>query len=160
MKKTIVIFYSLQNNCEFIADYICDKLNCDKHKIELKKGLKKDSFSKFVVGGMQAIFKINPKLLDYKIDFDKYDNVVIGSPVWGGNLSSPMRSLLNQEKIKDKNVFLYCCYAGDEGKLFEETEKILSGNRIKFEMGFKEPLKNKEDFSDKIGKFLEEIQNT
>ncbi len=159
MKNTVVIFYSLGNNTKYVADYICDKLKCDRLRIEPKKKLKEEAFSKYFFGGMQAIFRMNPELLEYKIDIDKYDNVIIGSPVWGGNLSSPVRSFLNKEKIRDKNVFLYCCFAGDEGKLFENTEKLLTGNRIISKVGLKLPLKNKDEFMGKIGGFIEKIKN-
>ena len=79
-------------------------------------------FLRIIVGGYKATLNKKDKLIDFDSNIDKYDKIVIGSPIWNDRLSAPINSVLNLLDLKDKklNVILYSA----SGKANNAKEKI------------------------------------
>ena len=97
----IFIYYSLTNNGDEVAKYL---KNVEVRKIKVKKELPKSMFFKMMVGGFKALAGYKEKLVDFNNNIDKYDEIIIGSPIWFDRISSPIRTLLNQINLKDKKL--------------------------------------------------------
>lgn len=144
--KTLVVFYSLDGNTEFVAGILANKLQADLVKLELEKPYAVEGFKKFFLLGMRAIFNSKPKLANENIDISHYDNIVIGTPVWAGLQSAPINSFIKQYKISGKKVALFVCSGGpDVDKCFAKMKKALSENDFVGEIDFVEPIKNGKD---------------
>ena len=75
--------------------------------------------------GRDAQAKKLTTLADIKHDPALYDLVILGTPVWGGTLSSAMRTYVSANKSKFKRVAFFCTQGGTENKqLFDEMEAL------------------------------------
>lgn len=133
--KILTICYSLTGNNQKLANYLKEKLNCDTFEIKTKK---KIGFSTVFMG---LVFKKNPKLKEYKINFEIYDKIIFVSPVWFGKLAFPIKSFLLKEKPNILNYcFLTICLGGQKDKLEKELTSILEKKPFYIEeFGFKKP---------------------
>ena len=109
--KCIVIYYSLTGNTKLIAELIAKSIKADLEQLTLVKPMPK-GFTKFIIGGYQAIFNRNPKLKPYKIDFNKYDLIFLGSPIWGGKNAPAINTFLNDNTLHDKKICFFCTSGG------------------------------------------------
>jgi menaquinone-dependent protoporphyrinogen IX oxidase len=56
-----------------------------------------------------------------------YDLIVVGTPVWAGTLSSPVRGFIEQYREKLPGVAFFCTMGGDDpAKTFPEMEEACS----------------------------------
>ena len=133
MPKTLVLYYSLEGTTEGLAKNIAEQYQLDFEKIQPYKEIKYKGFLKYVFGGFQVIFKRYPKLKPLKSDLDDYDTIIIGSPIWAGELTPEIYSLFLENIIKNKNIYIfYTCKGSDNTPLdkiktlIEKDNKILS----------------------------------
>lgn len=155
--KTLVLFYSLEGNTEFIANTVAEKLGADILKLETVKPFPKEGFNKFFKGGMSVVFKSKPKLSNKNIDLSPYDSIIIGTPIWAGSFASPFNTLFKSHPFSGKKVaFFTCSGGGDDEKCLENFKAKLSGNSFVGSIAFKEPLKqDKEEITQNAIKWAE-----
>ncbi len=68
--------------------------------------------------------------MPYAFDADKYDQVVLGTPLWAGNFAPPLRTFLRREgeKIKGKRLSLFvCCSGGSDKTAVKKLRDMLGG---------------------------------
>ncbi|MDD5086591.1 MAG: flavodoxin domain-containing protein [Candidatus Nanoarchaeia archaeon] len=121
--KALVLFYSKTGNTKEIAVNISEVLNCDIEEIfDVKpRG--------FIRSGFESFFKIMPKIKQTEIDPKNYDMVIIGTPVWAGNIASPVRTYLFQNNEKLGKVAFFCTMKMDNSdKVFLEMERVCESN--------------------------------
>lgn len=107
-------------------------------EIKLKKSLPQKGFLKYFLAGKQTIIKELPEILPLDKNPDRYDLIFLGTPVWGSNFSSAIRSFLSKTKLKNKKIALFCAHGGDTaGQTFSNLEKELAGNQIIAKIDFK-----------------------
>lgn len=126
--KNIVIYYSFEGNTKYVAEKIAEKLNADIYEIKLKKDNMKKGFMKYFWGGKQVVSKETPEIENIDIDFNIYDNIFIGTPVWAFTFTPAIRSLFNKIRLNKKNIVLFCTHEGGIGKTFENMKKELGDN--------------------------------
>ena len=143
--KNLVVYYSFEGSTRLLAETIAQVLNADILECKLIKDLGSKGFSKYFWGGRQVIMKKKPKLVDFSINPNNYDVIIIGTPVWASNYTPAIRSFLNQVSIKDKKIGLFCCHDGGMGKTLDNLKKELSDNTIIDEIDFLNVEKNKEE---------------
>lgn len=66
-----------------------------------------------------------PELKPFEADFDKYDTIIIGSPVWWYTYAPAMRSFLNKVKLSGKTVYPFATNGGWIGHTFEDFAATL-----------------------------------
>ena len=139
--KRIFIYYSLSGNGEMIANYLKDK-KTDIRKVVPKKELPKNMFFRIMSGGFLAGINHRDELIDFDSDISKYDEVIIGSPIWNGRLSCPINTVLDKIDVRDKKLS-FILYSGSGACPKTDTmlkEKYKDVNIIHL----KEPKSNKE----------------
>lgn len=140
--STVVVYYSLEGNVELIADLISKKTGADTIKLNPQKQYPKEGFGKFFWGGKSVFFKEKPKLLNGNLNLGKYTNIIIGTPIWAGSFTPPINTFLLDNKIENKNIYLYACHAGGgTDKCFKKIGEILKGNKIIRTVDFVDPKK-------------------
>jgi len=141
MGKTLVVYYSLDGGCRFMANIMKETLSADIAEIELDKPFIPGKKSTLFFGGMQTVFKMKPAIKDMKLDFSEYELIIIGTPVWVSTFVPAVRTFLSKYKIMNKKVALFCSFGGDEGKTFINLKYKLHGNEFIGEIGLKMPNK-------------------
>lgn len=129
--KGLVVFYSLEGHTKFIAETIAKELNCDLLELKPEKEFPKSKFRKYIWGGKSVVFNEKPKLKNEIPNLDKYDTVVIGTPIWASTYAPPINTFISQNKISGKNIAIFACHAGGGAKkCFDKLEGILKDNNI------------------------------
>ncbi|MDO5393644.1 MAG: flavodoxin [Mycoplasmatota bacterium] len=78
----LIVYFSYTGNTRMIANKIRDKLNCDI--LEIKTVIPYSSDYETVVNDEQnseSSTKL-PNILDIELDLNKYDEIILGTPVW------------------------------------------------------------------------------
>ena len=125
--KRIIVYYSLEGNTEYIANKLAEVTGADKLRLIPKKEFPKSGFSKFFWGGKSAVMAEKPDLEQYDFASD-YDEIIIGFPVWAGNITPPIRTFVadNLEKLKGKKISAFACQSGAGAeKAFEKLKSVL-----------------------------------
>jgi flavodoxin len=102
--KALIVYYSKGGHVEKIARQIAEKLGADLDRIIPEKGYEgKEGYNR---AGKESMFHTKPAIRFSK-DPSSYDLVIVGSPTWVFNMSSPVRSYmaLNKKKMKQAAFF-------------------------------------------------------
>ena len=107
--KKLFIYYSFTGN----GDKVAEKLSktCDIRKIKVKKELPKTFFFQMMVGGFKSLTNYKEKLIDFDSNIDKYDEIVIGSPIWNDRLCTPVSTTLSKLDLNNKKI-TFILYSG------------------------------------------------
>ncbi len=142
--KNLIVYYSYEGNCEEISKIIKTELesNVDVLKLIPKKEKKTKSLFRFIWGGMQVYMTKKPKLEEYHVDLSKYDNIIIGSPCWFGTYAPPINTFLSENKIKNKNIYLFVCNGGNLRNTWKNYDEALQGNNVVAKLDLVYPIKN------------------
>lgn len=138
MKKTVVVYYSLDGHTHSVATKISERLDCPVIRLRLQKEFSStNTFLKYFWAGKSSVFHDKPALANTDVDLHAYDTLVIATPVWAGNLSSPVRSFLAGHSLDGKRVILVATNSGGSfEKCFTTMRKLLSSASVGEEIGF------------------------
>ncbi|WP_049945142.1 flavodoxin family protein [Butyrivibrio sp. AC2005] len=96
--KRLIVYYSLEGNTEYIAEKLAENIGTELLKLIPKKSYQqKSTFAKYFWGGKSAVMAEKPELEPYKIA-DDYDEIIIGFPVWAGNITPPIRTFVSENE--------------------------------------------------------------
>ncbi|MDD4572977.1 MAG: hypothetical protein PHR69_02055 [Sphaerochaeta sp.] len=140
MERTALIYYSLDGHTHFIAEKFGKHLDCPIIRLKLKQEFStKNKFFKYFWAGKSSAFHDKPALANAPIDLEAYDTLIIATPVWAGNLSSPVRSFLATSAVDNKQVYLIATNSGGSfGKCFATMRRLLPTSTIRGQIGFVE----------------------
>lgn len=146
--NTLVIYFSFDGNTKFIAEKIAETLNADMIELNTSKKYPREGFGKYFFGGKSVIFGEKPELTNTDIDLSRYKTIIMGTPVWAGSYTPPIKSFISQYKIQGKRIALFASHGGGGAeKCFAKLKKALPGNEFIGEADYLEPKKNPEDSS-------------
>jgi flavodoxin len=121
--KPLVVFYSRTGATKQVGDALAETLNCDSEELLDKK--KRSGPLGFVRSARDARAKKLTTLAETTHDPAIYDLVILGTPIWGGTLSSAMRTYITNNKAKFGRVAFFCTQGGTTSKpLFDEMESL------------------------------------
>lgn len=157
--KTLVVFYSLEGDTKFLADIITAELESDVLELKPVKEIPKDGFKKFFWGGKSVLFKDKPKLQTELPDFDDYDTIFIGTPIWASSYTPPIATFVSLADLHNKKLAFFACHAGGGAeKCFTKLKEIYADNTFIGTIDFADPLKDdKEKVKTTLKRWLHEI---
>ena len=96
MPYILCVYYSRTGNTEKLVREIAQELQCEC--VRLDDGVDRSGLAGWLRSGMQAMARQVPEVQDIKtvLPLSAYDLVVIGTPVWAGRCSAPVRSFLKK----------------------------------------------------------------
>jgi flavodoxin len=155
--KAVVVFYSYDRNCTFVAGQLKTQLNADLIQIQMQDDKRRRGFAKFFWGGGMVFMNKKPPLKPYAFDPAAYDLIILGAPVWAGSPAPPLKTLLSQTAMSGKKIALFVCHGGGKGNALGKLKAMLGGNEIVAEADFKEPLRNSEEAERQIADWVKRI---
>lgn len=157
--KSLVLYYSKTGNTKYLAEIIAKEIDAELYQFERNKEIKAESgFMLYFKGGFQSMSKRKSKIKPIKINFEEYDLILLGFPIWAWNIHPAIRGLLKEYIIKNKKFALFCSCADTGIKHLEETARMLEGNEILGKQDFVEPLTNKtEEQTNKAKEWAKEV---
>ncbi len=157
MGKTLIVYYSLEGHTREIAEIMAKEITAETLELKPLKDISPGAL-KYMTGGSQVVKKSTPKLQAYDVDFNDYDLIIIGTPVWAWTYTPAIRTFLTKERIAGKKIALFCTNRGGEGSTLEAMKKELTGNQIVSEISFRTKKEDKEINQKKVLDWLQEIK--
>ena len=127
--KTAIVFYSMSGNVRWTAERITELTDGDLIELRCVKEFPDKGFRKFFWGGKSAVMKEKPALQPYEFEADKYDCIILGSPVWAANIAPPLRTFIseNADFLENKVISAFVCMSGSGGeKALEKLSDLIS----------------------------------
>lgn len=155
--KTLVAYYSRTGTTKKIALEIAGKLGAETE--EIKDTVDRSGMKGYLLAGRDAMQK-NLTVLEPTVKNPAdFDLVIIGTPIWGWNMSAPIRTYITEKKSIFKNVAFFCTMGGSgDDKAFAEMENILGEKPLAaLALLTRDVVKNK--FAEKLEKFISQIGN-
>ena len=97
---------------EFIGKTIQKIVKGDTYLIQTKEKYPTDFNDVVIKAREERHSNYIPELLNPINNFNEYDTVFIGYPVWGNTLPAPVLAFLNQYDFSNKNVITFCTHDG------------------------------------------------
>jgi menaquinone-dependent protoporphyrinogen IX oxidase len=108
--QTLIMYYSKTGKTQIVAEEL-KALMPDAQVVEIKSdvGIMKAAM-------WQQLFNRNACNEPIAVDLEKYDRVILCSPIWLQKISSPMRTIINTVPLKGKQVQMFVVCAGHFGE--------------------------------------------
>jgi len=127
--KTLVVVYSRTGNTLSVAKRIAGELQADLEVIEDKTDRK--GILGFLRSGYEALRKKVPPIAEPKHNLGDYDLVIIGTPIWAGRMSSPVRAYLLRFHGRFGQVAFFATSAGGgHGKALAEMAEFTAAKPL------------------------------
>ncbi len=112
--KSLVIYYSVGGNTRAVAEKIADRLSADILEIKTVKNYPDDYDVLVSLGKKEVESGYLPQLRPVSVDYEKYECVVIGTPVWWYTFAPAVHTFLTQnaEGLKGKKVYPFATNGG------------------------------------------------
>jgi flavodoxin len=150
----LVVYFSLEGSTRLIAEKIAETLNADIVELKPGKQYPSEGFRKYFWGGKSVIFGEKPRLTNEQIDLSRYETIIIGTPIWAGSFTPPIKSFISQYSIKGKRIALFACHEGGGAKkCFDKLKKVLVGNDFIGETDYIKPTNNPKESSESAAKW-------
>ncbi|GHU28044.1 flavodoxin [Spirochaetia bacterium] len=157
--KTLLVYYSHTGGCGIVAEQIQEKMNATVLRLWLADEQNRTGFASYFWGGLQVLTHEKPALQPYTIAPKKFDLIIIGTPVWAGSPAPALRTFLEKTPITGKKIALFCCYAGNKGKVFKKLEKLLPNNTFLSDIDFANvKTQSKETIEKSVNEWVKKIQ--
>ncbi|MBB6067489.1 flavodoxin family protein [Methanococcus maripaludis] len=129
-EKKLVIYYSLFENTEYVANLISENTGADLLKIETVTEIPKKGLAMFLELGRFLLFRKMPEIKEISVNLDEYDTIFIGTPVWAGNMAAPLKTFFSKYKFDGKKVAVFCTAGKTIGNTLENMKKELIDNEL------------------------------
>jgi flavodoxin len=103
--KTLVVYYSMGGTVDRVLDILKNRDEIDFLRLYPQQAVKKN-FGGMLKCTFAALFKKSWTPEAYTVDAEKYNRIIIASPVWGGHITPVIRSFIkeNEALLKEKQV--------------------------------------------------------
>jgi flavodoxin len=137
--KSLVIFYSLTGKTKLVSQTIAEALNAELMEIEEVKPRRR-GFVTYLTGGFAALTNKGSQIRPVNVNWNQYDMVFIGSPVWASRPPPAINSLVYANNLKSKNIVPFFTMGGDNSdkalenitaKIERNQGKVISSFAIK-----------------------------
>lgn len=127
--KTLIAFYSRTGTTKKIAKVLAEKLGADLE--EIKDTVDRSGIKGYLISGRDAMKKKMTKIDSSKFNPADYDLTIIGTPIWGWNMSVPVRTYVSEQRNNFNKVAFFCTMGGSGNEnTFFEMEKIIGQKPI------------------------------
>jgi flavodoxin len=121
--RVLVVFYSLTGTTKHVAKELAESLAADVE--EIREVRSRNGVLDFIRSGYESVRKVLPPIKPFEKNPAEYRLVVLGTPVWAGGMSSPMRTYITQNRERFRAVALFCTQGGEtEGSTFLDMTEL------------------------------------
>lgn len=127
--NTLVVYYSLSGNTKQIADNIADKT--DAAMFEIKTTAEIEQGPKFYLDIKKQLKNKKYPLIEEKMpDFQEYDTIFVGFPVWWYTIATPVLAFLQKADFMGKKVVPFSTQGSNYGTSFTDFEQMAKNAKI------------------------------
>jgi len=129
-KKIMIAYYSHSGHTKSLAKIIQSQTGGDMFEIQPQKAYTND-YNKLteIAQNEQKTGKM-PELTDNG-DVSSYDVIFVGTPVWWGTMSNPVKKFLTVNNFEGKTVIPFCTHGGGgAAATFSDIQKLLPKSKV------------------------------
>lgn len=108
--KVLVVYFSRTGTTRLLASAIARIMGADLE--EICDCSNREGPGGYLRSLLDAIRRRQVEIVPAGLDVSAYDLVVIGSPVWAGSVSAPVRSYLIENRAGLSQVAFFCSFGG------------------------------------------------
>jgi flavodoxin len=123
--RVLVVFFSRTGTTRVLASTLARMLSADLEEIcdcTERRG---------AMGYMRCLAdswrKRPAEIVPAGLDTSQYDLVVVGTPVWAGSVSAPVREYLLENRLKFRHVAFFCSFGGLGSQAAFDEMRALAG---------------------------------
>ena len=132
--KKLIVYFTYTNNTKKIAEDIKAKLNCDILEIKPVKPYDKDYDTVVRLEQNNETAKKTPDIEKIDMHLSKYDEIILGSPVWWYTIAPVIRTFLKQNDLSGKKIVPFATNGGWIGRTFKEIRDLCPNSNVENEM--------------------------
>lgn len=131
-KNVLVVYYSATGSTKKVAETIAKEMNADIFALEPINEYTSEDLNYSNENSRVSKEHSDESLRDVKLkqtiidDFDKYDTILIGYPIWWGIAAWPVNNFVKENNFTGKTVIPFCTSASSP--LGESAKKLNSLN--------------------------------
>ena len=154
--KILVVFYSRSGKTKKAAEAISEILKCDKEEIFDMKS--REGIVGFLSAGTDANLRRLTAIKEIKYDPSLYDLVIIGTPIWSSNVSTPIKTYLSLYQEDFKKVAFFCTrLSSDPKKIFDDMKNLSQKTPLALlELTSREVARDQ--YTQKVKEFIENLK--
>ncbi len=127
--KTLIVYYSRTGTTKKVAQRLGRELGAECEEIIDHK--KRAGFFGFLGAGFDALRKTTTKIGQLDQDPADYDLVVVGTPIWAGQMTPAVRTFLSANRSKMKQVaFLATDGGADHAAVWADMGTVVGKNPV------------------------------
>lgn len=154
--KTLVVCYSRDGHTKKIGQKIAEILAADFEEIiDLKKRF---GFWSYLFAGRDAMREKMTDIKETQKNPADYDLIIVGTPIWGWNMTPAVRTYLSQNKGKFKNMAFFVTQGGSGAERAFESMAKVSGLAPKATLTLKTSEVVSEQYLEKVKNFTGQIK--
>jgi len=154
--KTLVVYYSRTGTTKKVGEEIAKKLKADAE--ELFDTANRSGIWGWLTAGRDGMKRRLTKIRRPEKNPGEYDLVIIGTPIWAGNISAPTRTYLSAFKGKFQKVAFFCTMGGrGDEKAFSEMSEIIDIEPVNT-LAFASKELVDENHAEKMEKFISSVR--
>jgi menaquinone-dependent protoporphyrinogen IX oxidase len=119
--ETLILYYTRTGTNKIIAEYIQSQIQ-GSTIAEITTKDDRSGFFGFITCLFDQWFDREADINELTIKPEDYTTIIMCSPIWMQNLSSPARTFIKQSDLKDKPLYLFITYGG---RLNDEKKKTI-----------------------------------
>lgn len=113
MKKCLIVYYSRTGVTAKVAKELAQACGADLEQIIDRD--QREGLAGYLRSAWQALRRRHADIAAPLHHAGDYPLIVLGTPVWAGHMSAPMRSYIAQQRAQFRNVGLFCTMGGSGG---------------------------------------------
>lgn len=152
----LVIYYSRTGNTAMVAEALADGLSCPAEAIH--DAVKRSGLIGWLRSGRQAMRGETTELEPLQHDPGDFDLVVVGTPVWGGTMSTPVRSFLEKQRDDLPQVAFFCTAGSDETAGTFADMAACCGQPPMATLGISRNMIKKQEWRPAVERFIAELR--
>lgn len=150
--------YSIGNvskgNTQIVAEIIAEKVNGDLFEIKPIQSYPASYEECKTVASHEKAIKARPELANRVENFDQYDVIFVGYPIWYGDAPMPVYTFLESYDFSGKTIIPFCTHAGSGLSSTDQTitltcpdSKLLQGFEIRGAIAHNDPAQTESRIS-------------
>lgn len=129
--KSLILYYSYRGNTQRIAERIHSAIGGDIARIDTVVPYT-GSYDDVVAQGEREVKRgFLPELKAMDIDLDRYDTIVLGTPVWWYTCAPATRAFLTAHDLSGKTVYPFATNGGWLGRTLKDVAALCPGADVK-----------------------------
>lgn len=125
MKRVLIAYHSRSGATRRVARALAGRLGADVEEIRIVQPL--TGALGYVFCAIESLAGLTPALRAARHDPAAYDLVIVGTPVWFWDVSSPVRSWLEQHRRAGRRVAFFCTMGSSGAARAFGTMRRLAG---------------------------------